>query len=162
HRLIPDMRSSVVPSWRRGEEAAAVSQPCASLKIWLVAALTLAACSPAPPASAPPAPAAANKPSAADAAAPAPAGAAPAPAAAAGAPAPAAAARAPAEVKAGSQQLTGNAGIYIAQERGYFTEQGLDVRYADVGLTSEMIPPLATGQADVVSVGVMSGMFNAI
>src|SRR5262245_21373981 len=139
------MRSSVVPSWRRGEEAAAVSQPCASLKIWLVAALTLAACSPAPPASAPPAPAAANKPSAADAAAPAPAGA---------APAPAAAARAPVQVKAGSQQLTGNAGIYIAQERGYFTEQGLDVRYADVGLTSEMIPPLATGQADVVSVGV--------
>jgi len=66
------------------------------------------------------------------------------------------------EVKAGSQQLTGNAGIYIAQERGHFTEQGLDVRYVDVGLTSEMIPPLATGQADVVSVGVMSGMFNAI
>src|SRR5207253_4462015 len=68
----------------------------------------------------------------------------------------------PATVRVGSQQLTGNAGIYIAQDKGYFTEQGLDVRYEDVGLTTQMIPPLAAGQVDAVAVGLIAGTFNAI
>src|SRR4051794_22030058 len=116
---------------------------------------------PAAPAPAPPsapvgapaggaAPTTANAPaSAAPAAAPATAG-------------PLAAVQAPIVVKVGSQQVAGNAGIYIAQDKGYFAEQGLDVQYVDVGLTTQMIPPLAAGQVDSVAVGLIAGTFNAI
>jgi ABC-type nitrate/sulfonate/bicarbonate transport system substrate-binding protein len=126
----------------------------------LLAAL-LSACNSPPAASTQPAPASAPAGSAA-ASAPVPAGAAtpgsPAQPAASAASAPAS----PATVRVGSQQLTGNAGIYIAQDKGYFTEQGLDVQYVDVGLTTQMIPPLAAGQVDAVAVGLLSGTFNAI
>ncbi len=73
-----------------------------------------------------------------------------------------AAAQEPIVVKVGSQQVAGNAGIYIAQDKGYFAEQGLDVQYVDVGLTTQMIPPLAAGQVDAVAVGLLAGTFNAI
>jgi NitT/TauT family transport system substrate-binding protein len=127
--------------------------------IVLLAAM-ISACGSPPGAGTQPTPAGAPAGSAA-ASPPAPAG------AAAGAPAqpaaPAASAPAsPATVRVGSQQLTGNAGIYIAQDKGYFTEQGLDVQYVDVGLTTQMIPPLAAGQVDAVAVGLLSGTFNAI
>jgi NitT/TauT family transport system substrate-binding protein len=78
---------------------------------------------------------------------------------AAAAPAPA---QGPIVVRVGSQQLVGNAGVYIAQDKGYFAEQGLDVQYVDVGLTTQMIPPLAAGQVDAVVVGLLGGTFNAI
>jgi NitT/TauT family transport system substrate-binding protein len=74
----------------------------------------------------------------------------------------AASAQAPTVVKVGSQNVAGNAALYIAQDRGYFKQQGLDVQYVDVGLTEQMIPPLATGQVDAILVGIQSGVLNAI
>jgi ABC-type nitrate/sulfonate/bicarbonate transport system substrate-binding protein len=110
-----------------------------------------------------PAPAPPSAPAGGGAATPAtasaPAAPASAPAASAAAPA---AIQAPIVVKVGSQQVAGNAGIYIAQDKGYFAEQGLDVQYVDVGLTTQMIPPLAAGQVDSVAVGLIAGTFNAI
>ncbi|HEY7067075.1 MAG TPA: ABC transporter substrate-binding protein [Chloroflexota bacterium] len=125
----------------------------------LFAAWTIVACN-APAAGGP----AAVPPSAPAATAPA------APAASSSATSPSAAApggaasvsQGPIVVRVGSQQLAGNAGVYIAQDRGYFTQEGLDVQYADVGLTTQMIPPLAAGQVDAVAVGLLAGTFNAI
>ncbi len=135
----------------------------AALLPLLSAALILACTSP-PAGSTQPAPASAPAGSAAGSGA-APAGAA-AGAATTSSPPPAAPAASappsPATVRVGSQQLTGNAGNYIAQDKGYYTEQGLDVQYVDVGLTTQMIPPLAAGQVDGVAVGLLSGTFNAI
>lgn len=133
----------------------------AALVVVLLAAATVACNAPsaAEPASAPPSVpsgAPAGGAAAAPTAASAPAGAAPA-----AAPAPAAA-QEPIVVRVGSQQVAGNAGIYIAQDKGYFAEQGLDVQYVDVGLTTQMIPPLAAGQVDAVAVGLLAGTFNAI
>ncbi|HLH26587.1 MAG TPA: ABC transporter substrate-binding protein [Chloroflexota bacterium] len=128
----------------------------AALLVALLGAGTVA-CS--APSAAGPAPAPPNAPAGAAAASPA----ASAPAAAAPtAAAPAGAAQAPITVRVGSQQVAGNAGIYIAQDKGYFAEQGLDVQYVDVGLTTQMIPPLAAGQVEAVAVGLLGGTFNAI
>src|SRR5579884_822544 len=61
-----------------------------------------------------------------------------------------------------TQHLTSDVGMYVAQERGYFAEQGLDVEFADINTSQGSIPPLAAGQLDV-GVGSMSpGLFNAI
>ncbi len=52
--------------------------------------------------------------------------------------------------------------MYVAMEKGYFAEQGLDVEFADITTSQGSIPPLAAGQLDV-GVGSMSpGLFNAI
>jgi NitT/TauT family transport system substrate-binding protein len=74
----------------------------------------------------------------------------------------AAKAQAATTVKVGSQNVAGNAALYIAQDRGYFKQQNLDVQYVDVGLTEQMIPPLATGQVDAILVGIQTGVLNAI
>lgn len=132
-----------------------MSRAFTALAALVLAVSSTVACSPAPPASGP---AASPVPAQPVATAAATTAAAAAVAAAATSPAP----RAPVEVKVASQQLTGNAGIYIAHDRGHFKEQGLDVRLVDVGLQSEMVPPLATGQVEVVGVGLISGTFNAI
>src|SRR5262245_23069149 len=111
-------------------------------------ALILAACSPAAPAAAP------------KAAAPAPA--APAPAAAQPNPAPAAtAAPSRATVRVGVTPLLTVSGLYVAQERGYFDEQAIDVTMENITDASAMVPSLATGQIDVGNGALSAGLWNA-
>src|SRR5712692_2712006 len=117
-------------------------------------ALILAACGPqTAPASAP---------AASGAAQPAPAV---TPAAAPGAGAQAATAappQPPIQLKVGTQRLSSDAPLYAADERGYFTEQGLDVEFVEIGAGAASIPSLAAGQFDVGVGSINPALYNAI
>jgi NitT/TauT family transport system substrate-binding protein len=52
--------------------------------------------------------------------------------------------------------------IHIAQERGYFKEQGLDVELMRFNSTGEQIAALGTGQLAVGVGGVNAALFNAV
>ncbi|HZU05304.1 MAG TPA: ABC transporter substrate-binding protein [Chloroflexota bacterium] len=68
----------------------------------------------------------------------------------------------PVALRVATQRLTSDVALYVAHERGYFTEQGLAVELVDIATAQGSIPPLAAGQLDV-GVGSMSpGLFNAI
>ncbi|MBV9121041.1 MAG: ABC transporter substrate-binding protein, partial [Chloroflexi bacterium] len=58
--------------------------------------------------------------------------------------------------------LVGEAGIFIAQDRGYFQQQGLDVDLQTFRSFPDEIPQLATGQLDFGNGGLNSDIFNAI
>lgn len=125
-----------------------------------VLAIVLAGC--AGGAAAPPSkPAAGAAPAAttqSSAAASAPATAAPA--------APAAAAAPPQQetVKATTARNLGLAPIFVAQERGYFADEGLvfDDPGLDTASSANFFPALATNQLDVAGGGITSAFFNAI
>jgi ABC-type nitrate/sulfonate/bicarbonate transport system substrate-binding protein len=127
--------------------------PASRLRPLLLASL-LAACAPAASPARPPADASAAPPASAPAAA---GGAAGSGAAAPGAPPPPLV-----HLNVATQHLTSDVAMYVAQDRGYFAEQGLDVEFADINTSQGSLPPLAAGQLDV-GVGSMSpGLFNAI
>lgn len=50
---------------------------------------------------------------------------------------------------------------WIAQEDGYFAEQGLDVEFIDMTNQSDTLPAMLGGQVDVTSGQVYAAMFNA-
>ncbi len=52
--------------------------------------------------------------------------------------------------------------FYIAEEEGFFAEQGLDVEFVNMVVQRDMLPALASGQADVASGVLSAGTFNAI
>ena len=52
--------------------------------------------------------------------------------------------------------------LYIAQEKGYFKEAGLDLQIKDIASSSEMAVLLATGQLHVVTGAPSVGMFNSV
>jgi NitT/TauT family transport system substrate-binding protein len=129
--------------------------------VTLAALLAGAACAPgAAPPSAPPAPAAPPAASAppAQSAATAPAGAAAAPSAAPAA----ASAPAPLRLRVATIRITADAGLYIADEKGYFKEQGIDVDWVDFATAAEATAPLGAGQLDIGVGAVGAGLFNAM
>jgi NitT/TauT family transport system substrate-binding protein len=125
----------------------------------LVAVLTLAACAPqTPPAAAPANPSVPSAPSPTGAAAPPTA--------------PAAVASPPSVGGPGGQGLINvkyayaprlpMVPVFVAQEKGFFTGQGLDVDFVPfAGGSNEMLPPLSQGQLDVAAAGLSAGMVNA-
>src|SRR5215213_9292115 len=121
-----------------------------SILACLLAAACQPAATPAKPASAP------------EQAAAAPAGAAPAaPAASAGA-APATAPAALETVRVGTILNTSDAPFYLAQERGYLREEGLDMEVTAFDGAQRAIAPLGADQLDVAGGGPGPGLFNAI
>jgi NitT/TauT family transport system substrate-binding protein len=68
----------------------------------------------------------------------------------------------PVKVLAGVLQSTVEGSIYLAMERGYFKEEGLDVELVPFRTSADMIAPLASGELDVGNGGVNAGLFNAI
>src|SRR5262249_5718667 len=46
------------------------------------------------------------------------------------------------------QSPASDAGLYVAIERGYFAEQGIQLDYVQFNSASEMVPSLATRQSD--------------
>jgi NitT/TauT family transport system substrate-binding protein len=129
-----------------------------ALAFWpALLSLILLACSSAGGA----APAAPRPAPAADAPAAAPASAAPV---ASTAPAPAARAplSPPVTIRIGDVPTAANGGIYVANSRGYFREEGIELAFEIFDTGEKMIPALATGQIDVGAGGVSAGMFSAI
>ena len=59
-------------------------------------------------------------------------------------------------------QTLAESGRYIAEERGYFREEGLQVESTPFDGAARMTPALASGQLDVGAGGVSASLFNAI
>jgi len=55
-----------------------------------------------------------------------------------------------------------NAGVYIALDRGYFREAGLDVVLETFDVSEKAIPAIATSQVDVGAGGINAALFSAI
>src|SRR3954447_21652459 len=117
------------------------------------------ACAPAAaPSAAKPAPTAASAPAGqATGAAPATTAAAPA----ISAPAAAVTPQARQKVRVATIRITADAGLYIAEQKGYFDEQGIDVDWVDFVTAGDTIAPLGTGQLEVGVGAVGAGLFNA-
>lgn len=128
----------------------------------LLAAALLLACAPTTAAPAKPAPAP-EKPAASSAAPPA---AAPtsAPAAASAATAAPVATQPPPRValKLGVSGRPDQAHLQLALDRGYFTQEGLDVETVQINTGAEMVPALATNQIQVGSGALSAALFNAM
>lgn len=161
-------------AWRRPWSAAAAS---------IAAGLLMAACAPSAPA-APPAttgapaaaaptavpvgqssPIGAASPASSPAAAPSAAPAA-SPVQAAASPAAAAAPRLPGPaqpVRIGLSTAGAiNAGVYVADGLGFFTEEGIDLQYVSFGSASDIVPALSRGDLDVADAGINPATFNAL
>jgi NitT/TauT family transport system substrate-binding protein len=67
-----------------------------------------------------------------------------------------------ARVRLGVVGIVPGAGYYLAIEKGYFAEQGLDVEAIPFVTTAEQTAPLAAGQLDVGGGATSAGLFNAI
>ncbi len=52
--------------------------------------------------------------------------------------------------------------FFIAQKRGYFTQEGLAVNFVNFDSAARMIAPLASGDLDVASGGPSAALYNAI
>ncbi|HZR98042.1 MAG TPA: ABC transporter substrate-binding protein [Chloroflexota bacterium] len=86
------------------------------------------------------------------------------PAAAAQAPAQAAPS-APAErqtVQAGYLSILAGTPVFIAEDRGYFAEQGFTVQYTPFDSGALMVAPLAAGQLDIIPAVPSPSLFNAL
>ena len=52
--------------------------------------------------------------------------------------------------------------FFIAQSRGYFKDENLDVRFVNFDSAAKMIAPLASGDLDLAAGGPSAGLYNAI
>ena len=68
----------------------------------------------------------------------------------------------PAMIKVVFLPYLSNAPFFIAQEEGYFKEQGLTIEFAEISRSSEAIPALEKGEVDVVGGALSVGLLNAI
>ena len=65
-------------------------------------------------------------------------------------------------VRVGRAGLISDAGIYIALEKGYFKEYGIDTELSPAMAAGKLMASLATGDLDVVAGGVSPGFFNSV
>lgn len=68
----------------------------------------------------------------------------------------------PDKVKVQTLPLLSFAPYFIAQEEGYFAEQGLEVEFVQFQRSSDAIPALLQGQVDVLGGALSFGLLNAI
>jgi len=75
----------------------------------------------------------------------------------------AATAAAPAQtVNVGATATTSDAPIFIADAKGYFREEGLDVKVTQFRSASDMVAPLGTGELDAGAGSASAGLYNAV
>jgi len=68
----------------------------------------------------------------------------------------------PAVVHAATTPSISNGGRYIAMERGYFAEEGIEIEDVPSDTSAQLFPALAAGQIDLLAGGPTSGLYNAI
>src|SRR5438067_9615094 len=66
------------------------------------------------------------------------------------------------KVTTGVLGTTSDGPMFVAYERGYFKEHGIDVEFVPFATSTEMIAPLSTNQLQVGAGGVNAGLLNAI
>ena len=57
----------------------------------------------------------------------------------------------PVTLKVGTINATADAAIFIAMEKGYFRDEGIEIELQEFATSALMIPPLATGQLDIAT-----------
>src|SRR5436309_1575040 len=65
----------------------------------------------------------------------------------------------PARVRITDAQITSAAGSYIAAEKGYFREEGIEVEFIPTG--ADQVPIVVADQADVAGAPINAFLFNA-
>src|SRR6202023_3812677 len=65
-------------------------------------------------------------------------------------------------VKVASAGIASDIGFYIADKKGYFRAEGLDVSLTTLANSPQMIGPLGMGQLDVATGTVAAGLYNAV
>jgi NitT/TauT family transport system substrate-binding protein len=65
-------------------------------------------------------------------------------------------------VRVGVVGSASDAGVFIAQEKGYFREQGLEIDLNQFQALQQQVPLLGSGQLDVGGGGLNAGLFNAV
>lgn len=68
----------------------------------------------------------------------------------------------PVKVRFAFQYLLTDAPVYLALDRGYFTQEGLDVEPIRIQAAAEAIPQLATGGLEVASGAAAAALYNAV
>jgi len=66
------------------------------------------------------------------------------------------------QVKIGISRTISDAGYYIADAKGFFRDEGLEVDITGFNSAAQMIAPLGTGELDVGSGTVSAGFYNAV
>ncbi|MFI5268022.1 MAG: ABC transporter substrate-binding protein [Chloroflexota bacterium] len=143
------MRAPILPSGTKLKNRAAVLSRRQALRLLALTSLgvpALAACGSAP---------------AAAPASPTAAGAAPASQSAAAKPSASAAAKT-VTVKFGYNPILAGAPLYFAQDRGYFSQAGLQVDFTPFDSAALMTAPIAAGQLDAIPAAPSPGLFNAL
>jgi len=64
-------------------------------------------------------------------------------------------------VTVGAASTTSDAPIYIADKKGYFRDEGIDVRVTNFRSASDMVAPLGSGQLDAGAGSASAGLYNA-
>ncbi len=64
-------------------------------------------------------------------------------------------------LKVGAIGAVSDAGIFIAQDRGYFSDEGLDVELIGFKAAPQILPAIATGEVQVSGSAVTPALFNA-
>ncbi len=71
-------------------------------------------------------------------------------------------AQAPIKVTAAYVGVVSDIGLFVAEQKGYFRDEGLDVTLTGIDQTNRMIPTLGTGDLDVGSGTIAAGLYNAV
>jgi len=65
------------------------------------------------------------------------------------------------KVRVGNVNTVSDIGIFIADKKGYFKAEGLDIEFIAFNTAARMIAPLGSGQLDVGGGTVSAGLYNA-
>lgn len=68
----------------------------------------------------------------------------------------------PVQVRIGISRTISDVGYYIADAKGFFREEGIDVNIIGFNSAAQMIAPLGTGELEVGGGTVSAGLYNAI
>jgi NitT/TauT family transport system substrate-binding protein len=68
----------------------------------------------------------------------------------------------PIVVTVGAASTTSDAPIYIADKKGYFRAEGLEVKVTNFRSAADMVAPLATGALDAGAGSASAGLYNAV
>jgi NitT/TauT family transport system substrate-binding protein len=68
----------------------------------------------------------------------------------------------PVTVRLGTLPTVSDAGMYLAMERGYFTQEGIQIDPIPFDSAGQMVAPLGTGQLEVGGGSTSAGLYNAI
>jgi len=65
-------------------------------------------------------------------------------------------------VTVGAASTTSDAPIYIADKKGFFRDEGLEVKVTNFRSAADMVAPLAIGQLDAGAGSASAGLYNAV